>query len=81
MNISGSLVSNKNPLSSPCTGRRDFGGDLCCARQCREEGVVKVGLLPEPQAPATQRPLPPQSGTVRCVRGYSVAMAPPCCTT
>ena len=53
-------------------GRRDSGSDLRCARQCREEGVVKIGLLPEPQAPATQRSLPSQSWTVRCVRGYSI---------
>ena len=58
----------KNPLSSPYTGRRHSGSDLRCARQCGEEGVVKIGLLPESQAPATQRSLPSQSWTVRCVQ-------------
>ena len=34
--------------------------------------MVKIGLLPESQAPATQRSLSSQSWTVRCVRGYSI---------
>ena len=81
-------ISNLRPLDqlwalpprqsehSGYTGRCDPCCDLCRPRQCREEGVVKTGLLPEPQTPAISRPLSAQSGTTRCVEMLVLPASP-----
>ena len=53
--------------SMPCAGRRYTSSNMCYKGQCGEEGVVKTGLLPQPQEKEVSRPPPTESGAAGSV--------------